>query len=184
MNCTICKKEIKHNQTTCSRKCSSILACQVKVKKYEKTYAERFWQRVNVVQKEQCWEWQAGKTSEGYGTLKHRGRALLAHRESFRLFYGGLHDDICVLHVCDNPPCVNPYHLFTGTRYDNNRDRVEKGRQPKHNGSKNPNSKLTFSEIEKIRELYSTGLYKQKDLANMFGVNQPHISRIIRRKAW
>lgn len=79
-----------------------------------------------------CWEWQASKTRFGYGKFKSFNQQL-AHRVSYILHYGTLDKDICVLHKCDNPPCVNPEHLFTGSIEDNNKDRASKGRTVVYN---------------------------------------------------
>lgn len=80
-----------------------------------------------------CWVWQ-GKTQKfGYGILWHPmfPKETLAHRVSYLLntkTIFRLPSTLCVLHRCDNPPCVNPDHLFIGTRKDNNEDRHKKGR--------------------------------------------------------
>lgn len=74
-----------------------------------------------------CWEWKAARAPQGYGKFKAFGQTL-AHRVSFIVHRGPLNDQICVLHKCDNPPCVNPDHLFLGDRKANNRDRQQKGR--------------------------------------------------------
>lgn len=75
-----------------------------------------------------CWEWHRSKNSAGYGTLTIQGRAHYAHRWAFILsgqeIPGGHH----VMHRCDNPACINPNHLTTGTRSDNMRDCFRKGR--------------------------------------------------------
>lgn len=71
-----------------------------------------------------CWEWAGAKTDNGYGAyMRYR-----AHRYSFILFNGDITDGLLVLHKCDNPPCVNPSHLFLGTQSDNIKDCVSKGR--------------------------------------------------------
>lgn len=83
-----------------------------------------------------CWEWQKGRHTKGYGKFKMFGQQL-AHRVSYILHREvSLSEDICVCHKCDNPPCVNPDHLFLGTRDDNNKDRHRKGRTVIHNSSK------------------------------------------------
>lgn len=83
-----------------------------------------------------CWEWTASRTPQGYGKFKSFGEQL-AHRVSFILHISPLTKDICVLHKCDNPSCVNPDHLFLGDRDLNNKDRAAKGR------SVTPNMNLT-----------------------------------------
>jgi hypothetical protein len=85
-----------------------------------------------------CWEWTASKQTYGYGKMWFNGRLECAHRISFILFKGEIPKGIFVCHVCDNPPCVNPEHLFLGTVGDNIRDMVKKGRhfRPKYNESK------------------------------------------------
>lgn len=81
-----------------------------------------------------CWEWQRGRTSAGYGIVSFHGRRLMAHRVSWCLHnnqpYPEKKLDVC--HRCDNPPCINPAHLFLANRSINMRDCVEKGRHSQH----------------------------------------------------
>lgn len=78
-----------------------------------------------------CWLWAGATTSDGYGLSKgpapehHR---VLAHRRSYGLFVEPIPPGLCVLHECDEPLCVKPDHLFTGTNADNTRDCIAKGR--------------------------------------------------------
>ena len=85
-----------------------------------------------------CWLWLRSKNSQGYGSIRFQGRTWVAHRCSFSTFRGPIPSELCVLHRCDVPACINPDHLFLGTLGDNNRDRSAKGRDAKgdRNGSR------------------------------------------------
>ena len=89
---------------------------------------ERFWNKVDRCGPDECWEWLADKELKGYGRFKVAGRVIKAHRFAWELENGEVPKDLCVLHKCDVPSCVNPAHLFLGTRGDNNRDCIRKGR--------------------------------------------------------
>ena len=87
----------------------------------------RFWSKAK--QTNYCWEWQAAKDNNGYGMFKIQGEYLKASRIAYQIINGEISDkDIHVLHKCDNPTCINPDHLFTGTHQDNMMDKMRKGR--------------------------------------------------------
>lgn len=111
-----------------------------------------------------------------------------AHRLSWELHNGPIPPGLVVCHKCDNPPCVNPDHLFLGTQGDNLRDRDAKG---KHNvrlhpelerGERNPNSRLSAVQISEIRRLASDN--SQRGLGRMFGVSGTQIRRILSGEQW
>lgn len=79
----------------------------------------------------QCWIWMPAKTKSGYGRLGVSGRVANAHAIALSLWKGNKSDGQEGCHKCDNPSCVNPAHLFWGTRADNMSDCILKGRRPK-----------------------------------------------------
>jgi hypothetical protein len=129
-----------------------------------------------------CWEWKGKRNSGGYGFMSLPGKATaLMHRAAYRLFVGEIPKGMGVLHRCDNPPCINPDHLWVGTDLDNHSDMVAKGRSLK--GEKHNMVKLTEDQIQTIRRLRASG-HSVVALASMFGVCHQHISGIVNRKKW
>lgn len=141
---------------------------------------KEFSSRVN--KSSSCWIWNGSVDAYGYGQFNLDGKQYKSHRLSYQLYNGEIGEGLCVLHRCDNPPCVNPKHLFLGTVQDNIRDKVSKGRHPR--GNNHGNSKLNENQVRMIRRLYSDGTMNQYQLSGMFGVNQSVISRVIRRSLW
>lgn len=149
---------------------------------------ERFWEKVDRRSDKECWNWLGYKDNEGYGIFGVGNRNTMpAHRFSYELFFGKLPEytdrksEICVLHKCDNPSCVNPGHLFLGTDADNVRDRDSKGRGSR--GTIVKGHKLVDEDIRKIIELHGNGC-SNKELSVTFNVAAPTISKIVNRKAW
>lgn len=96
-------------------------------KRMYKNTKEIFLQRF-VIKENGCWEWTSVKDKDGYGLFPINGFILKAHRYSYKIHNKRFDEEKFVLHKCDNPPCVNPKHLYQGTATDNNRDTVKRGR--------------------------------------------------------
>lgn len=90
---------------------------------------DRFWQKVEKRSTE-CWEWIGARNVKGYGSFRSERGTEQAHRFSYRMFVGEIPEGLLVLHSCDNPPCVNPRHLSTGTSLRNMQEMMERGRKP------------------------------------------------------
>lgn len=97
-------------------------------------YADRFLQKVD--QGAACWMWTGAKSSKGYGQFWLKGKQESAHRVSYALFVGIIPEGSLVCHTCDQPSCVRPEHLWTGTHSANTLDAVAKGRHVTHNTAK------------------------------------------------
>lgn len=153
---------------------------------------------------DECWLWQGYRMKFGYGLIQARkvcSTPLLAHRVAYELTNGPIPKGKHVLHRCDNPPCVNPEHLFIGTQQDNNLDRDRKGRtasgdkngartNPMNNpfvrnhgsglvGEQHPRSKLTDVQIQNLRNESESGI-RQIELSKKYGITSTHVSRIVR----
>lgn len=152
--------------------------------------SERFWQKVNIGEPDECWEWLAGTFNSGYGKFRLDGKSRLAHRVAFEAAAGTLGPDLDVLHKCDNPLCVNPAHLFVGNQLDNARDMTHKGRGAigdKNGRRTHPRPhKATLSpeQVAEIRRLWALGDYSQVALAAMFGINRVTVCNIVNNKLW
>lgn len=138
----------------------------------------RFWNKVD--KSGDCWEWKAHRSRAGYGRIGVNGKARDAHRLSYEMEYGEIPDGLCVLHTCDNRGCVNPDHLWLGTKKDNNRDAMLKGRNA--HGSRHPRAKLCNLDVWLIRELSLT--QTGKDIAEWFGIHKGTVSNIKNNKRW
>jgi len=138
---------------------------------------DRFWAKVQKT--DGCWIWQGDRFAYGYGRIKVRPRTLLAHRVSWEIAHGPIPPGLFVCHHCDNPPCVNPAHLFLGTCDDNIRDRDRKGRGGWSAGSAHYLAKLSEPEVVAARYAYALSGCTQAALMRALGVSQPTASRLL-----
>jgi len=144
---------------------------------------DRFWAKVDRRGPDECWPWMGAKWQSGYGIVRIEERRFRVHRVAYALAKGLIPDGLHVLHLCDNPPCCNPAHLFLGTHAENMADMGAKGRQRGPAGENHHRAKLTVADVHTIREWAPAG-WSQRDLADAFGVSRTIIGRVLRRQIW
>lgn len=158
----------------------------------------RFWAKVR--KSSDCWRWTAAKKN-GYGVIGI-GRAdegtAYAHVVSWVIHNGRqVPKGKCVLHDCDNRPCVRPSHLAKGTKAKNSRDMISRGRaatgvrhgtktspQSIRRGTDRPNAKLDWNKVAQIRSAYEAGTVSQQNLADTFGVSVMLVNGIVNGSRW
>lgn len=89
------------------------------------TVDERFWSKVDRASSDECWIWNGSTGERGYGRFWYEGRQRQAHHVAWLLTKGEIPEGLMACHTCDNPPCVNPGHIFWGTMSDNIVDAVK-----------------------------------------------------------
>lgn len=145
-----------------------------------KSLLERFWAKVDKSDPSGCWLWLGARAGTGcYGVIWD-GRQKRAHRIIWEILNGPIPVGLDLCHHCDNPHCVNPDHLFLGTRSDNNNDSVRKGRWNRPLGENHPKAKLTSIQVLEIREASCS----QRKIAHYYGVSRAVIRQVLSGKAW
>jgi len=140
---------------------------------------QRFHNKYEPVTESGCWIWTAATFHFGHGVFKLKGKTVKAHRVSYEIHVGEIPDGMCVLHKCDVPECVNPKHLFVGTKTDNAKDRDNKGRTTK--GEQCHLSKLSKQQVAEIRTLT---YFSAKEIAKLYNVSAANIRTIRRKVTW
>jgi hypothetical protein len=153
------------------------------------TLADRFWDKVARPDNEEpCWLWIGSKDKFGYGYITSGGRHgknLGAHRVAYELAFGMIPANMCVLHACDVPACVNPNHLFLGSRIDNNLDRDAKGRGRPNGlrGSRHPRAKISEKDIPIIHARAWAG-EPRSQIARCYGISKAQVGSIKHGRTW
>lgn len=125
-----------------------------------------------------CWEFKGNRDKDGYGQFAGAERKpIRAHRVAHEAARGPIPQGQVVRHKCDNPPCINPDHLETGTYKQNSTDAVERDRMA--NGERHGMHKLTDEEVVAIRSEYASTPISQRALARKYSCSQSQISNLV-----
>jgi hypothetical protein len=169
---SLAQQETNGEGKYCSKEC-----------RYSGDLASYFWQHVSPGEKSACWVWTGPCFKRmGYGRIRSiQTEENLAHRVSWLVHHGAIPEGLQVLHRCDNPPCVNPGHLFLGTHQENMADRNAKGRQAR--GEHAGNGWISDIQVQQIRTAYATGTMTIAGLARAFQISESQTRRIVRHES-
>ena len=160
-------------------------AAELDLRHVDNAFRDRFWAKVDIGSPEECWEWTSHRKPYGYGQFTvHKGAFMTASRVSLAMNIGVLTRGSVACHRCDNPPCVNPAHLFVGTQSDNAYDSVGKGRANRARGEATYSAQLTEEIVRSIRSQLPMEPGQVADLAREHGVSHHTISKVVRGKSW
>jgi hypothetical protein len=149
-----------------------------------------------------CWLWLGTMQTNGYGRVFGEGshRGFSAHRKAYEAAYDcTIPSTMQACHRCDTKLCVNPAHIFVGTKSDNMRDCARKGRnamqrRPERSSLRRPgiaracgerqgSARLTSTQVAEIRRLRGSGV-SSSEIARLFGVTAGHARKVGSGKLW
>ncbi len=152
--------------------------------------ATRFWANVDIRTPNECWPWKLGCFARGYGQCNFfkldmdsspcLRQLVYTHRIAWVLTFGEIPTTVKVLHKCDNPPCCNPGHLFTGSQKDNVDDMMEKGRHG--HGTTGPPPKFSPDLIEAAIAEYTLTKRPLDHVARDCGISETHLRRLVKAR--
>lgn len=144
---------------------------------------ERFFAKVKKT--DSCWIWTGKRNNYNYGVSFIDKVEYGSHRISWMIHNHVILSSIdYVCHSCDNPPCVNPAHLWLGNAQKNCDDKIEKGRSNYAFGNRIALAKLDPKKVQKIRKMFETGNYSKRALGRIFGVSHTVICGVIKGTIW
>ena len=143
----------------------------------------RFWSKVDRKRKNECWNWIGckNKNENGYGLLSINNKMYRTHRLSYFIHYNEDPRESLICHICNNPPCVNPNHLFLGD-YSKNIKQAYMDNRRSSKGILNTHSKLQESDIKEIKRMQGT--ISGYEVAGIFCVIPSTIYKIWRGELW
>lgn len=132
-----------------------------------------------------CWPWVGTRAKNGYALMSWQGETLRVSHLVFTAHHGQPPppEKPFVLHTCDNPPCVNPKHLWAGTARDNVQDMIRKGRDARPHGERHPKAKLTAKQVRAIRLDAAAGVSKKLLVLN-YHISRNVINGVLDRTRW
>jgi hypothetical protein len=183
-----CNKDKYHSKYYCSMhyRRLKIFGSLEDRKKSPAPLEVRFWRNVDKKSDHECWNWKLKVGSKGYANLGSggkNGKMLLAHRYSYELHKGEIPKDLYVMHMCDNPRCVNPNHLMIGTPKDNTQDALKKNRL-KTGFVDGENHLLAKLNNETVKIIKSNTELKSVELSKMFNISPQTICDIRKGRRW
>lgn len=147
------------------------------------TDEERFWKRVHPEPNTGCWLWGANQSC-GYGRVWARGKPVAwAHRQAWEYTHGPIPEGLRVIHRCGMRVCVNPAHLFLGTKKDVQDNTFRKGRDRRACGVEQRGARLDDAKVREIRRRWEVG-ESTAELARAYGVAPGTVYGVTRGLTW
>jgi len=138
----------------------------------------RFWKKIKLPDNliDGCWNWTTYKDKKGYGEFSFAGSTYGAHRFSYMIFKGEILDGKLICHKCNNTSCVNPYHLYSGTHYDNTQDML--------NSNRGNSNKISEYDVKNMLLRLWDGGITFENLSVIYNISVSAIWKIVNRKTW